>query len=207
MPIDFPNSPTVNDLFTVNDRTWKWTGTAWETVEALTLGPTGPTGAVGPTGPTGAIGATGPTGAQGNIGNTGPTGPAGVQGPQGSQGIQGNNGPTGPTGPTGSTGDSGFAAQTSAPEDTSVLWLDTDEAGIGIPVGGLEGQVLAKVDDTDFNLEWIDGGGRFAIQLNEQVISEDYTMPDGYNGVSAGPITIEDGVVVTIPSGSSWSIV
>ena len=156
MPIDFPDSPTVNDLFTVNDRTWKWTGSAWNTVEALTLGPTGPTGAVGPTGPTGAIGATGPTGAQGNVGNTGPTGPAGVQGPQGSQGIQGNSGATGPTGATGSTGDIGFVAQTTAPVNTDVLWLDTDEDGVGIPLGGSAGQVLTKVNSTDFNTAWAD---------------------------------------------------
>ena len=110
MPIDFPDSPTVNDLFTVNDRTWKWSGSAWNTVEALTLGPTGPTGSVGPTGPTGEIGATGPTGAQGIQGDTGPTGPAGVQGPQGPQGIQGNNGTTGDTGPTGPTGATGDPA-------------------------------------------------------------------------------------------------
>jgi hypothetical protein len=34
-----------------------------------------------------------------------------------------------------------------------------------------------------------------------------YTMPSGYNGLSSGPITIASGVTVTVPSGSSWSIV
>lgn len=28
--INFPDSPTVNDEFTVDGRTWKWTGTVWE---------------------------------------------------------------------------------------------------------------------------------------------------------------------------------
>lgn len=27
--IDFPNSPTVGQLFTVGDITWEWTGTVW----------------------------------------------------------------------------------------------------------------------------------------------------------------------------------
>ena len=27
--IDFPNSPTVNDLFTAGSSSYKWTGTAW----------------------------------------------------------------------------------------------------------------------------------------------------------------------------------
>ena len=47
----------------------------------------------------------------------------------------------------------------------------------------------------------------FAIQLNEQLISTDYTIAAGYNGVSAGPVTIADGITVTVASGSSWSIV
>ena len=33
MPIDFPNSPTLNDTFTVGDRTWTWDGTRWEAVQ------------------------------------------------------------------------------------------------------------------------------------------------------------------------------
>jgi hypothetical protein len=32
MPIDFPDTPTLNDLFTSGDRTWKWNGTAWTIV-------------------------------------------------------------------------------------------------------------------------------------------------------------------------------
>ena len=75
--INFPDSPSVNDLFTVDDRTWKWTGSTWDSVEVITTvsGPTGPTGPAGPTGPTGANSTvTGPTGA---TGPTGPTGPAG----------------------------------------------------------------------------------------------------------------------------------
>jgi hypothetical protein len=30
--INFPDSPTVNDEFTVDGRTWKWTGVVWEFV-------------------------------------------------------------------------------------------------------------------------------------------------------------------------------
>lgn len=29
MAIDFPNSPSVNDYFTVGKRTWQWDGDAW----------------------------------------------------------------------------------------------------------------------------------------------------------------------------------
>lgn len=132
------------------------------------------------------------------VGPQGPEGPAGPTGPQGA---------TGPAGADGADGDTGIVAQAEPPANTDILWLDTDESGIGIPVGGTAGQVLAKVDGSDYNTEWIDGGGTFAIQLNEQNIVANYSIPVGYNGVSAGPITIANGVVVTIPSGSAWSIV
>ena len=64
-------------------------------------------------------------------GDTGETGP---QGPAGEQGPKGDTGDTGATGPQG-------------------------PSGVGVPAGGTTGQVLAKVDDTDYNTEWINGGG------------------------------------------------
>ena len=88
MPIDFPNSPTLNQLFTVNNQTWRWDGSVWRTNEAQGIqGPTGPTGSTGPTGATGPLGPTGPTGSTGATGATstvpGPTGPTGSTGPTG----------------------------------------------------------------------------------------------------------------------------
>jgi hypothetical protein len=32
MAIDFPNSPTTNQTYTVSGRTWKWTGSVWDLV-------------------------------------------------------------------------------------------------------------------------------------------------------------------------------
>jgi collagen type VII alpha len=60
MPIDFPNSPNVNEPFTSGSTTWKWDGTAWKVVRDFA--PTGATGQTGPTGVTGAVGNTGVTG-------------------------------------------------------------------------------------------------------------------------------------------------
>lgn len=39
--IDFPNSPTVNDVFTVGNRSWKWNGTVW-TSNNVTISATSP---------------------------------------------------------------------------------------------------------------------------------------------------------------------
>ena len=93
---------------------------------ASLVGPTGPTGNTGDIGPTGL------TGPQGNTGNTGPTGLTGPEGPTGPTGPAGPEGPTGPTGPTGLTG----------------------PAGPGVPTGGAAGQVLTKIDGTDYNTQW-----------------------------------------------------
>jgi hypothetical protein len=46
----------------------------------------------------------------------------------------------------------------------------------------------------------------FGMFENAQIITEDYTITTGNNAMSAGPITIADGVLVTIPDGSTWTI-
>ena len=35
MAINFPNSPSVNDQYTVGDRTWTWNGTYWQTSTSM----------------------------------------------------------------------------------------------------------------------------------------------------------------------------
>lgn len=82
----------------------------------------------------GPIGPTGPTGPQGSVGPTGSLGPTG---PTGASGTDGDIGPTGPTGATG----------------------DTGPTGQGVPAGGFAGQILAKIDGTDYNTEWVTNSG------------------------------------------------
>lgn len=42
---------------------------------------------------------------------------------------------------------------------------------------------------------------------NQTTIAADYTLETNYNALSAGPITINSGVTVTVPSGSSWTVI
>lgn len=71
MSINFPDFPTLNQVFTdpVMDRSWRWDGEKW-----LSFGDTGPTGPTGAAGPTGPLGPTGPAGTDAQI-------PAGVISP------------------------------------------------------------------------------------------------------------------------------
>jgi hypothetical protein len=52
------------------------------------------------------------------------------------------------------------------------------------------------------------GGGADEVFLeNGQTVTTNYTLSTNKNAVSAGPITINSGVTVTIPSGATWVIV
>jgi hypothetical protein len=42
---------------------------------------------------------------------------------------------------------------------------------------------------------------------NSTVISENYTLVDNRNAMTAGPVTVADGIVITIGDGSTWSVV
>jgi hypothetical protein len=43
--------------------------------------------------------------------------------------------------------------------------------------------------------------------LTPQLIESDFTIPTGFNGLSAGDVTIQLGVTVTVPVGSDWIII
>lgn len=51
------------------------------------------------------------------------------------------------------------------------------------------------------------GNGDKVFYENDQTVNNDYTIKDGKNAMSAGTITIASGKTVTVPSGSSWTIV
>lgn len=45
------------------------------------------------------------------------------------------------------------------------------------------------------------------ILVNANAVAADYTIASGYNGLSAGPVTVNSGITVTISSGSNWTVV
>jgi len=111
----------------------------------------GPVGPVGPKGEKGSDGADGDSAyevakSEGFKGTkkewlaslVGSSGPAGQDGAPGQDGADGTAGPAGPVGPVGPQGQIGF----------------TGPAGPGVPTGGAAGEVLAKIDGTDYNTYW-----------------------------------------------------
>ena len=52
------------------------------------------------------------------------------------------------------------------------------------------------------------GGGQDRVfNLNDQIVTTNYTIPVGQNAMTAGDVTIATGVTVTVPTGSKWVIV
>jgi hypothetical protein len=92
----------------------------------------------------------------------------------------------------------GSSYQTSSPSSPSTgqIWIDSDDSNKLYVWTGSAWQSIA-----------IQSGANGSIALNSNTISQTYTFPVGYNGMSSGPLTIDDGVIITIPNGSEWSIV
>jgi hypothetical protein len=51
------------------------------------------------------------------------------------------------------------------------------------------------------------GGSDDVFYENGQTVTTNYTLTTSKNAMSAGPVSIDSGATVTIPSGQSWSIV
>lgn len=191
-------------------------------------GPPGPTGAPGPAGPPGtdgvdgADGATGPTGPPGPTGApgadstvpgpAGPPGPTGPAGPPGADGADGADGATGPTGPPGPAASWGTITGTLSSQTDLQAALNAKEPTISpapAPAanyfwrGDKSWQLLSGITST-YPL------GTSPDKLfhnNDQTVTASYSIPSGQNSGTFGPITIASGQTVTVPAGSTWSII
>lgn len=156
-----------------------------------TVGPQGPQGPQGPRGnywrPT--------VDEEGNISwkdssSTTPPPTTNIQGPQGPEGKQGPQGEAGEQGPQGQQGEKG-------------------EDGLGVPLGGTTGQVLAKKSDEDNDTEWIDNvggdGSGSGIMTGAIIGWEGDSIPEGYEEVTGGnieKIQNENGVALKFSDGT-----
>jgi len=56
------------------------------------------------------------------------------------------------------------------------------------------------------NLGFVTQSSSTPFWLNKANVMASFTIPDGFNAMSIGPITIDNGVNVTIGTGESWTI-
>jgi hypothetical protein len=53
----------------------------------------------------------------------------------------------------------------------------------------------------------VGGGSDQIFWLNDTVVTTSYTIPAGKNAVTAGPVTVNDGVTITVSDNSVWTVV
>ena len=91
--------------------------------------------------------------------------------------------------------------QASSPTGTIAgqLWVDNDDNRIYV------------YDGTNWDAVYVGGptgGGSDKIFYeNDQTVTTNYTITQGNNAISCGPVIIDTSIVVTISSGSVWSII
>lgn len=119
-----------------------------------------------------------------------------------------------------------YSANAPAGPDVGDLWVESDVDSTTITAGSIiQYQATAPSSPTTGSM-WFDTttntlkvyqssiwnpvgaqNNGYPYIYNTNGINASWTVPSGYNAVSAGPITIADGVTVTISNGSSWAVV
>ena len=73
----------------------------------------------------------------------------------------------------------------------------------------LDGAVTqAKIDaGVDLGGGATGGGSDEIFYENGQTVTTNYTLTTNYNALTTGPVSIDSGVTVTVPTGSRWVVV
>lgn len=157
----------------------------------------------------------GPAGATGATGSQGPQGVSGAPGVPGSAGANGNTVLSGTGLPSSGTGNNGdwyintttsclYGPKASGTWSGSCTYLiglqgstgATGPAGQGVPTGGTSGQVLSKIDSTDYHTHWVlSSGGSSAnyapvgFSANPNFLVASSTSPQTFGMTLTGNVT------------------
>ena len=116
------------------------------------------------------------------------------------------------TGITCETTADGTVTITNTVTDTDTVYTHPTTAGNKhIPTGGATDQYLKY--DSSGTAVWADvsggatgAGGDKVFMENELIVTTDYTLSTNKSALSVGPITLNTGVSVTVPTGHTWTI-
>lgn len=119
------------------------------------------------------------------------------------------SGPTGATGPAGTDG----IPETLIDAKGDLVAGTADDTAARLAVG-TTGYVLTADSAEATGLKWAlaaagaTGGGTDQVFYeNDVAVTTNYTISTSKNAVTAGPVTINTGITVTVPSGSVWVVV
>ena len=92
--------------------------------------------------------------------------------------------------------------------------LESSNSGSKISLSGGESEVFctypaekAVIQDNDNTGIAPQIGATNGIFVNNQVVGTSYTLPTGYNAISASPVSLDTGVTVTVPASGRWVII
>ena len=103
-----------------------------------------------------------------------------------------------------SVGGAGISNDTSTSSNIYPL-LANATSGTATTVYTSNAKLLYKPSTGEFqSSELVAGNGIF---VNSKTVSANYTVPSGSNAMSAGPVTVADGITVTVSDGSVWTVV
>lgn len=87
----------------------------------------------------------------------------------------------------------------------------TKKGSVALDVGDIKAGAVITIAHDGTRFQIVSGAGGGAINdifyENNQTITSDYTVSTNKNAGTFGPIAIATGVTVTVPTGSTWSIV
>ena len=103
---------------------------------------------------------------------------------------------------------------TTGPTLTRTTILSSSNSGSAVTFSGTVNVFVTYPSERSVNLDQSTNtayAAQFAasngLVINNQTVGTSYTIPTGYNAMSAGPITVATGVTVTVPTDSTWVIV
>jgi hypothetical protein len=93
---------------------------------------------------------------------------------------------------------------------TAQPWFELLSGGPNVVTTSMitDGAVTAAKIDPAAKINGAQGGGSDRVFYeNDQTVTTNYTISTNKNAMSAGPITVNNGITVTVPNGSTWTIV
>jgi hypothetical protein len=88
----------------------------------------------------------------------------------------------------------------------SLISASSASTPVALTAAATNGYLLSVSSATTSGLAWTAPPVDIVSQ-NVQTITSNYSIDVGYNAHSVGPVTIDTGITITIPSGSTWILV
>jgi hypothetical protein len=81
---------------------------------------------------------------------------------------------------------------------TGIVTTAGDEGKINLRIAGTDALEISNQSSLILNAVFLE---------NDNAFSGEYSISSGKNAMTAGPVTLSEGSIVTVPNGSTWTVV